>query len=65
MKYFKMVIRLGLFIAMSPMWIFLLIGCIGCETMEIFIAWLNDSRVTWKYDDTITLFVKYKWVMGD
>ncbi len=64
MKYFKMVIRLGLFVAMLPLWIFFLIACITGDTIEMFVYWLNDDRITWKYSATKTLFVKYKWVRG-
>ena len=65
MKYLKMVIRLGLFIVVSPGWIsFLMMFAMG-ETIEIFLAWLSDDTVTRKYHGTRTVFMDmYKWIKG-
>lgn len=64
MKYLKMVIRLGLFAVFFPMWLYVVIACLIWETIEIFLAWLKDSKVACKYETTIFWFVMYKWVRG-
>ena len=64
MKYLKMVIRLVLFIAISPIWIWILMFvCIG-ETIVIFVNWLNDTELCMPYNATRCVFEAYKWVRG-
>lgn len=64
MKYFKMVIRLGLFVAVSPVWIFFLMLFAILDTIVVFSNWLSNDEPELPYYGTIKLFVMYKWVTG-
>lgn len=65
MKYFKMVIRFWLVVAISPFLIFVFTFVAVGETAVIFCAWLGDTQITLKYRETRAGFVgTYKWVRG-
>jgi hypothetical protein len=64
MKYFKMVIRLGLFVAVSPFWIFFLVFFAVMDTILVFINWFNNDVEEPPYYSTRYVFVMYKWVTG-
>lgn len=59
-----MVIRLGLFAVVSPLWIWILMFVAVMETMVVFVNWLNDTESYMPYDSTRWVFKAYKWVRG-
>ncbi len=64
MKYFKMVIRLGLLVAVSSAWMFLGILLAIMESFSAFINWLINVENDEPYYHTKCWLVRpYKWVI--